>query len=183
MSSGKGLSKLSGSEQVEVLKGLAQPAAAWLVGMAARSLRDHADVPRTDDGRYDARELVRWASRRRGRPELDDAEYERLLIAVEVFLCSRGDDLVQAAIGERLRELADRHGEGVGLLFMDLVLDSWSAVTRSEPERDFQEGRDALRVVVRCAACGKIRQGRRWVRGKPPADHEVLGDKCAACED
>ena len=39
---------------------LAQGAAAWLVGVKPRTLRDRQAAPRNGDGTYDGRELVLW---------------------------------------------------------------------------------------------------------------------------
>lgn len=52
--------KLSAADQVAVLSSLGQTAAAHLVGITPRSLRDRRDVPRNENGTYNARALVEW---------------------------------------------------------------------------------------------------------------------------
>ena len=51
---------MTGIQQIAMMRGLRQQAAAALIGISARALRDHVDAPRREDGTYDALELVRW---------------------------------------------------------------------------------------------------------------------------
>ncbi len=46
-------------QQIAMLRSLRQQAAAKLLGITPRALRDH-DALRNDDGSYDAFELTRW---------------------------------------------------------------------------------------------------------------------------
>ncbi len=49
------------ASQKRVLRDLSQQAAAYLVGLSPRALRD-SDAPRTDSGNYDGQKLARWAA-------------------------------------------------------------------------------------------------------------------------
>ena len=48
---------IKSAENIEVLKNLDQQSAAYLVGLSPRTLRDHPEIPREQDGSYDARQL------------------------------------------------------------------------------------------------------------------------------
>ena len=52
------------SRQIELLRSLPQGAAAWLLGIGARTLRDWQGVPRNPDRSYNARDLLRWYVKR-----------------------------------------------------------------------------------------------------------------------
>jgi hypothetical protein len=53
--------KMTNAAQIAILGGLSQAAAAWLVGLSCRSLRDNPGVPRAAGGSYDGQALVKWA--------------------------------------------------------------------------------------------------------------------------
>ena len=42
------------------MQSLSQRATAWLLGVSPRTLRDYVDLPRNDDGTYNAREVIAW---------------------------------------------------------------------------------------------------------------------------
>lgn len=52
------LRNLSVAQQIIVLKNLRQGAAAWLMGLSPRSMRNHREIPRRENGRYDSRKLL-----------------------------------------------------------------------------------------------------------------------------
>lgn len=54
------------------MKRLAQGAAAWLLGLNARTLRDAADCPRNSDRTYNGQDLVRWLAARSAVTSTDD---------------------------------------------------------------------------------------------------------------
>lgn len=54
------LSKLTGPEQIQVMRNLTQDAVAWIAGATGRTLRDHPECPRKRTGRYDGRAVVEW---------------------------------------------------------------------------------------------------------------------------
>lgn len=60
------------NEQTETLKRLTQGAAAWLIGLNARTLRDAADCPRNPDRSYNGQDLVRWQVARSATVAADD---------------------------------------------------------------------------------------------------------------
>ena len=51
---------MSTADEIKVLGSLSQGAAAWLLGISPRSLRDRNTLPRNPDGTYDAREVLAW---------------------------------------------------------------------------------------------------------------------------
>ncbi len=51
------------------MRHLTQAATAWLLGVPARSLRDHAEIPREDDRTYDASKVVAWRAGKTLGPE------------------------------------------------------------------------------------------------------------------
>ena len=56
------LTTLNGAQQIVVLKSLRQSAAAYLLGLSTRSMRNHSEIPRHANGRYDARALLCFRS-------------------------------------------------------------------------------------------------------------------------
>ena len=66
------MTELSTNEEIRGLQSLSQSAAAWLVNLSARSLRDMRGLPRGADGTYSARDVLQWAVDRRLRAILRD---------------------------------------------------------------------------------------------------------------
>jgi len=56
--------KTKTAEEIAILQRLGQRAAAFLLGVSGRCLRDHTEIQRDPAGRYDGRSLVKWAERR-----------------------------------------------------------------------------------------------------------------------
>jgi len=190
----------TGTQQIEALRSLNQQAAAWLVGISARALRDRVDAPRNPDGSYDAQQLVAWNQARIQPPELTDDEYERLLL-IQDFAFERVLDGQIIAVMETMTELARRYGDA-GILAMGRVfLDVWreqeacyrdnyreptpAELERQEAERRRAEAHDLaiaeLRLVIQCERCKKLRHGRRWMEGSPPAGYVVITGPCPRC--
>lgn len=46
--------------EVESLQCMTQGAAAWLIGLTARQLRNYKEAPRNDDGTYSGQRIVAW---------------------------------------------------------------------------------------------------------------------------
>jgi hypothetical protein len=198
--------KLRGSEMVEGLKHLPQAAAAWLLGVAPRTLRDMPDAPRSPDRTYDARALVRWylASPDRGpRPEIDEDDLERLLLIAEQTATGPPSDCHIVAIVDTLRKLSETYGAGFGAVLLDVLLRTWGetadvyrgetdpraseaeirrAVDREVRARVEQQARDQLEIIVQCEQCRKFRRGRRWTKGNPHPSYEVTFTLCPSCE-
>ena len=101
--------KLTGTEQIAVLQSLNQQAAAWLLNLNGRSLRDRPDIPRNVNGEYDARRLLEWAAGRLPEPNLTDADQERLLTIGEHYAgeCS----FACKAIAEFGKDLEAKYGD------------------------------------------------------------------------
>ena len=89
------LDGLSGAEQIAVLKRLKQQTAAWLLGMTARTLRDHPEVPRNSDGSYDAWELLSSGLQTTALPEPTPDELEKMWQVAESLA---SDELIPAAL-------------------------------------------------------------------------------------
>lgn len=82
------LRKLNGAQQVVVLKSLRQSAAAYLLGLSPRSMRNHPEIPRCADGRYDAKTLLdSRADASQGNP---NEIAEELMRAHELLTASAG---------------------------------------------------------------------------------------------
>ncbi len=62
---------MKANDQIEVMQGLRQGAAAWLIGLSARKLRDRTDAPRNKDGTYNAQELLAYLKRKTDRVTSD----------------------------------------------------------------------------------------------------------------
>ena len=69
------MSKPTAKQQIEILGDLSQAAAAALLGVGQRTLREWHDAPRLASGRYRAAELVRWRIE-----QLVEAERSRLAV-------------------------------------------------------------------------------------------------------
>ena len=61
---------MTSAEQIRVLRSLSQGAAAYLLGLSSRSVRDMeaAGLPRNSDGSYDALAILAFLRRRRPEP-------------------------------------------------------------------------------------------------------------------
>ncbi|MFH1268665.1 MAG: hypothetical protein ABIK89_23310 [Planctomycetota bacterium] len=193
--------KLTAPEQVKVLQGLSQAAAAWLVGLAPRTFRDHLDAPRDTDGTYNAAELLKWACNRMPRPELTDSEYERALVIVSELVGGITNNTTLLAVAEWLRSLREQHGDTGLALFGQLLTaevgDHAEPVKRlpapsAEEQQRKEEARRQqkrerlawrrLHIAVRCEECGRLRRGRQWVEGAAPDGYAVQLSICPACE-
>jgi len=135
--------------EIAILLRLGQRAAAFLLGVSARCLRDHTEIQRDPAGRYDGRSLVKWAERRaveRGpevaaetREALDLQRLRKLQIANDkaegklVPADTTRETILWAAsairgCGEKLRR---EHGEKA-LAILDEMLDELDAQCERE---------------------------------------------------
>lgn len=96
-------------ELVEAMASLPQGAAAWLVGVSPRTLRDRQVVPRNADGTYNAQDVVLWHLE-----QLEPVDGEPMLSgsnspALERFRAARADreELELAVRREQLLNLDD----------------------------------------------------------------------------
>ncbi len=172
--------------EVEMLKNLSQQAAAWALGVTARTLRDHPEIPRTAEGGYDVRDLAKWAVQHGPRDEItfDDERYEHILTLAEAMLRDLGPHLWQLVA--LLDNLEDDYGPNGVLSALSLMRDAWGQILGPELEamrdvpvsmediiemgraelrhRQASQAHDLLRIVTRCQECGTVRRGRRWVK-------------------
>ncbi len=75
--------KPDSAAEIAMLQTLSQRAAAWLVGISPRNLREKVDIPRNGDGTHNAKEIMTWANEQGHVRRLDDEDYERVLGVVE----------------------------------------------------------------------------------------------------
>ena len=123
------MSKSSSTTQVQSLQSLSQQAAAWLVDISTRNLREKPDVPRNADGTYDARALVKWASGRDEAPKLSDAEHERLRIAVESL-----SPEVFCSYHHLVAELRAEFGDAAYAILGRAFAEYWERIYRQYPD-------------------------------------------------
>ncbi len=119
--------KMTGPEQTAMLKRLNQQAAAFLVGVTARTLRDRTDAPRNEDGTYNGPELIAWWRNQLPRPSLSDDDLERLLVVRDVvsekFLGL--DDAILYSILDAMDDLRAKYGENTLIVLVELLLAEW----------------------------------------------------------
>jgi hypothetical protein len=167
--------ELTAAEQLAELSRLRPAAAAALLGIAPRTLRDRLDLPRADGGRYDARELFAAARGRVDRPRLSDDERELIYQIADALTdpgLYNGPGLPAYRAAQRL---VAQHGEGVLLVLVDrlgwLFQDAARYAGDCEPQ--------PLRPVV-CDYCGKVRRGEKWHKAPKPTD--CVYGCCPDCE-
>jgi hypothetical protein len=51
---------VTAANEIAVLQGLSQRGCAFLLGVTPRAVRYNREIPRRKDGRYDARQVLRW---------------------------------------------------------------------------------------------------------------------------
>ncbi|MEM9366378.1 MAG: hypothetical protein AAGD07_10300 [Planctomycetota bacterium] len=181
------------------LQKLKQADAARLMGVSARTLRDMGEVPRNEDGTYDAIELMAWARGRATLPsDIPPGDLERvLLVSDRVWL--NCDSMLAAAV-TTLTELRQKHGNAICEIFANNLLQRWQGVVeleeqleqdptfqRREREREQERRRveDAerdLRITLVCGECGKKRRGLTWGHFKTPKEHVEEEGCCPGCE-
>ena len=161
------------AEQITAMESLSQGAAARLLGMNGRSMRDSPTIPRNSDGTYDGTKLVEWARSRHKPSKLDDEQLERILVAAEEMAASGAVSAAQAFCG-LLDDLADNYGDSALAAFTRALRDSCAIYaecsddpleTKLDRVRD-QHARDLavaeLRIVSQCDTCNRIRKGSKW---------------------
>lgn len=184
------------TEQIETLQRLGQGAVAWLLDRSPRTVRDAHELRRAADGSYNTRDVLTWVARRWPRPKLDDDEYEKLLLLAENV---HDAEHHAAALVRIVGELRQRHGDGVAVELLDLLLADWQGYVdlerleespamlrqREQQAREQEQQKEAdrdLRQATICHRCKKLRQGRRWLRSAPPAGFVTLQGTCPSCQ-
>ena len=192
--------QLSAAAQINELHHLTQAAAAELVGLHSKTLREKPNVPRLASGLYDGCELVRWLVEQSESaievPNLDDVQYERVLLAVDAI--GSWDEAGMSTALQILERLAHEHGVAglavVGEVLLERARLDVERANRpkrvmSQSEREAKERREAddraieanLRLVHQCATCGRIRQGSKWVNRGVPDGYRSLESVCPSC--
>ena len=131
------------SRQIDLLRSLPQGAAAWLLGVGARTLRDWQGAPRNSDRSYNARELVEWYARK-----------ERPAGADPMMVGSNSPGLERYRVAHAQREeleLAVRRGQ---LVSLDEFLTWYDAELAGPIRRSLEalrkhHGQAAMDVVLR----------------------------------
>ena len=121
------------SELIDQMRALPQSAAAWLLGIRARTIRDHPEIPRQDNGRFDARDLVKWSAVRASGllSKLTDADAERAMLAAEaLYVGLRPGEL--ATVFDDLCRIRAEHGDAGLLGFLAVLLELWSEVVEDD---------------------------------------------------
>ena len=190
--------KLTSSEQVHVLQNLSQQASAFLIGLTARSLRDHPEIPRHADGSYDAREVVKWSRRRVELDEIDDSTLERIMTALDWIYQDTKAPFVQL-----VDDLAQDFGD-MGYAYLGRALaDDWRESYKLErddkhcrpPTDDELQGLDnfdreqlierraknGLRIKTVCENCGRVRHGKNWPSKYVPEGYATVSGICPKC--
>jgi hypothetical protein len=165
--------------QIAAMRTLSPNAAAWLLSLEPRSLRDRVDCPRNPDGTFDGRAIVEWAVSRGKPPELTNEQYEICLQLAEQL-----DEDTIGAILKPLRAVVRSIGGNRALALaavMELILrDTEERVGRYPEEYDLASAEiDAVHV---CCECNRWRNGRRWHDGEPPDRERQIGAICPACQ-
>jgi hypothetical protein len=165
--------------QIAAMRTLSPNAAAWLLSLEPRSVRDKVEIPRNADGTYDGRTIVEWATTRGKTPELTNAQYEICLQLAEQL-----DEITIGAILKPLRAVVRSIGGNRSLALAavcELILrDTEERVGRYPEEYDLADAEiDAVHV---CTECNRWRNGRRWHDGEAPHRERQLGAICPACQ-
>lgn len=192
------LAKLTGAQQIEVLKNLTQQGAAFLLGLSPRCLRDHPESPRSADGTYDARALLSSGMLHRDLPELSVDELEKAFAVAEEFVHQ-----ITPPILRFMRGIRERHSDAGLSAVLVVMLDYWAElVDDNETEPTDQQIREKLeseidarlqsaqrdrlhqqlKVAVRCEHCGKLRRGREWLKARTPVGYVEAGSICPSCD-
>ncbi len=191
------VAKLTGAEQIAVLRSLNQQAAAFLLGVSARTLRDHPDAPRGEGGQYDARTLLSSGILQRDAPDFSVDELETSLLIAEAVHYEITPQMLRF-----LRGIKDRHGDAGLSAVLGILIEHWcELVDQNEREPSDVEVREKLeaeiderlqraqrerltrqfKLAVRCEYCKKLRRGREWVKARTPIGFIEVMNVCPSC--
>lgn len=165
------------NEQIDFLKRLRPGAAAWMLGVAPRSLRDWVDAPRGEDGTFDAQTLVAWYLIAKATVPADSLMAGSTSPALERYRTAKAS-LAELELFERHGVLVNRPAFlSVMSRFMDLLRGSAEAVQREfgplayeillEGHKEAQRGMDLYLE----SACNAYQIH----------DADRLGDVCRSC--
>ncbi len=198
------LKGLSVAQEIAVLKRLSQGAAAWLLDVTSRTIRDHSGIPRAVDDSYDGQALLTWARSRQKAAKLRDDEIERLQLILDLMSQCEGDEVFEITMVDTLRALQEAHGQAGLVVFAEMFVryhGEFADRNRSRPgmaEMTFAEWEGSaasrwrqeqeswatskLRVCMVCETCRKLRRGSQWIKADPPVGHHSLRALCPKCE-
>ena len=195
---------LTAPQQVQVLKNLKQQAAAHVLGISPRSLRDRPEIPRDDDGCFDIHDLLRHAPKEILRPDMADRDLERILVVVEI-LYGVVSEAEATGVYSLFGDLRARYGDAGLVVFAerleaaikglhDLYPFVDSPFTEADEQRALanavKAAREAdshsratslLHYTSQCDKCKRYRRGDKWVKEAPPADYIVSHGACPKC--
>jgi hypothetical protein len=189
------------NQQIASLKGLTQKAAAYLLGKSARWLRDRVDAPvNPDTSTYDGAELFRWAAALGADSapgDFADDVHEKLLIIADVIRRSPKmvSEIPDAATRRTLQTLSNRHGVGVKLALVEILMDGLAdegveyfcgsiedALDSVRSDRADMEAAAKLDIRFQCRDCDLVRLGRTWTKMRPSATCCIVQMHCPTCE-
>lgn len=161
----KRTNKATANEQTEALKRLTQGAAAWLLGIGPRTLRDAADCPRNPDRTYNGQAVVRWhAARSAGGSDGDPLLTGGASPALEEYRRHRAG-LAELELNERRGRLVD----------VDAFGEWWETEVATPIRRGIealqrQHGPAAAEIIVKALAKAETAVGKR-------IDHETPSNR------
>ena len=182
------------------LKSLKQGAAAHVLNVSVRTLRDRVEIPRDADGCFDIDDLVRYATKAVPRPDLSDHDLEKIQTVVDAIYA-----VVEAeagAICDLFGGLQERFGDGALLVFLDALegafrdylrdyppdnspwtdADSIEAANEAKRRHEEARARDQLQVATTCEDCNSLRRGPSWVKESPPVGYLVVKGCCPSSD-
>jgi hypothetical protein len=165
--------------QIAAMRTLAPGAAAWLLSLEPRTVRDKVEIPRNADGTFDGRAIVQWATSRGKPPELSNSQYE-----IALQLAEQLDEDTIGRILKPLRALVRSIGgnpsQALAAVVELILRDTEERVGRYPEDYDLAPAEiDAVHV---CLECQRWRNGRRWHEGEPPTRERQIGAICPACQ-
>lgn len=175
------MTKRNPASETSAMESLSQAATAWLLGINTRSLRDHATLPRNEDGSYNAQHVVAAARKELRLPELSDDDYERALLIGE-HIDAEAIEKIRNSVEFLTAGIQERYKCSETTAFLVIWRAIWAdkiATIDIFPDHcDF--GPDTFSIVHVCG-CGRWRHGRTWKSTKPPQHLRPLESVCPDC--
>lgn len=186
----------------QALKAVSQQEVAALLGKRTSWVRDHPDLPRNQDGSYDAAEAVAWYIGRIQR-EMEAAtlpvdDLERAARFTDVLIPAL--ECEAAALCDWFDAIQTRHGAAGLAAIMEVFVDELRDIARLvgrprgeseqqirerheiEIQREIEEaGRTLFDVSIRCDCCRKVRRGKKWLPLKTSPGTVERGTICPEC--
>lgn len=157
--------------QIEALKNLSTEAAAYLVDTNASTLRSAVNrIQPSATGKYDARQLVKWAVGREGRISPSAEDQETVLRAAESAATADDDRYSPTFALDSIKRLRAKYGLRIDSLILDEIL--FHLVGRADEEADGWETESDKQVALhgpalQCGQCNRVRRGDNWIESVP----------------